>query len=443
MSRKHLLSAVFVSLTLCAMAAIGEAPRLVTSNPPDGATNVPLSQRTITLNFSRNMKMKSWSLLESGAHPFPPILPIQEPWIDPLTFEFELKALQPNTTYAVQLNGNKRKGFVASADQSPLPITTIAFTTAADGAQPPQESIVHADSGSDASPPVEVDAASNVGSIQPIQIQPGWRFKVTRSTGMEGTQTDPSGEQLPFRIFQKIVFLEEVSKASSDQILEAARQIESAEINSLDPASGRMTAEALVPPGTVFGISHTPHGSTLINGDTGEEIWDTEMVALFATPLVSRLWPDGALQVGQKWSYQGAELVNRIALIDALGGRIDLQVEEIKTEPSTGLATAVIRGNLKTKIDLGMVVLDFDAKVEIDLPLAVRVPFMIKLEGQLSGTAKAEDESGRIISYQIKGRGSVLQIAKPSNKVIDAAIGGNAMRPEEPVDTTGAFRVPL
>ena len=259
---------------------------------------------------------------------------------------------------------------------------------------------------------------------------------------MEGKETSQSGEQFPFRAFLKIVFLDEVTKASGDEINEVVRQIGSAERHNLDPGSGKMVEEKLVPPGTLFRVLHTPYGSTLISEDSGEEIWDTEMVSLFAPPVVSRLWPEGALEVGKKWTYEGAELVSRIALLDALGGRIDLQVDRIEPDPSTGLSTAFIRGNLKTKVDLGAVVLDYDAKVEIDLPLAVGVPFKIKFDGQLSGVVEGEDDWGQPVSNRIKGNGSVLQVATPSNKVIDAA-GGQISPDQEPVDTTGAFRVPV
>ncbi len=259
---------------------------------------------------------------------------------------------------------------------------------------------------------------------------------------MEGNETYQSGEQAPFRVFQKIVFIEEVSRTSGAEIQEATRQIESAQLHSLNPMSGQMEAEELIAPGSTFLVSHTPYGTTLVDGDSGQEVWDPEVASAFSPPLVPRLWPEGELRVGQKWSYQGSELVNRIALIDALGGKIDLQIDEIKAEPSTGLDTAAIRGKLRTKVDLGVVVLDFDAKVEIDLPLAVGIPFMVKFEGQLSGAGEAEDERGQPVNYQIQGTGSVLQVTQPSDKVL-AAAGAQLSGQDEPVDTTGALRVPI
>lgn len=141
-----------------------------------------------------------------------------------------------------------------------------------------------------------------------------------------------------------------------------------------------------------FLISHTPHGSMLFDGNSGEEIWDEEMVAAFSPPIVPNLWPQGALRKGQKWSYRGNELTARIALLDILGGKIDLGVEAIKEEPSTRLMTALIRGKLQTMVDLGNIVMDFNADVSIDLPVLLGIPFMVKFDGTLLGSGTAQDQ---------------------------------------------------
>ena len=130
------LPTLFAALVLFAAPGHCETPHLIKPIPADQAVDVSVTQGRIVLMFDQNMKMDSWSLMESGVHPFPPMLLMDEPWLDPLTFELKVKALQPGTTYAIQLNGNKRKGFVAAQDQLPLPVTTITFTTAAEGVLP-------------------------------------------------------------------------------------------------------------------------------------------------------------------------------------------------------------------------------------------------------------------------------------------------------------------
>jgi hypothetical protein len=119
------------------MARIGyaraEAPRVVKSTPADGAKEVPVDVGKIVIVFDRNMKMNSWSLLEVQDHPFPPMVPEEDPWSDPVTFVLPIKTLQPNTTYALQLNSEKKKGFLSAEDQVPLPVTVLTFTTAGAG----------------------------------------------------------------------------------------------------------------------------------------------------------------------------------------------------------------------------------------------------------------------------------------------------------------------
>lgn len=437
------LPTLFAGLVLFAAPGHCETPHLIKSIPADQAVDVSVTQGRIVLMFDQNMKMDSWSLMESGIHPFPPMLPMDEPWLDPLTFELKVKALQPGTTYAIQLNGNKRKGLVAAQDQLPLPVTTITFTTAA-------ESVLPADKAKPVpqvrgAPPL-ADSQGNqdptANEMQPLRIDRGWRFKVTRSIGFEGTESYQTGEQAAFRSLQKVVFTEEVLKTRTNTIDEARREIESARLHSLDPQAGQMMEQELVPAGSHFRLSHWPHGTTLFDGSSGQEIWDVDMVAVFAPPMVPRLWPQGLLQSGQKWSYQGAELVDRIGLIDVLGGTIELHVADITPDPSTGLEVAQIRGRLVTKVDLDTVVLGFDANVEIDLPLGLGVPFMVKFDGRLSGSGAFEDDRGQELAYAIEAKGTVLQIAQPANEVL-AALGGTPVQSTQGVDTRGALRVPL
>lgn len=442
MKRDCTLGVLFLILVLYTTAAFSAVPHLIKSIPPDGATDVPLHQGKIVLYFDTNMKMGSWSLMTSSDNPFPPLLPIEEPWVDPLTFEFNIKPLRPNTLYAIQLNGKKRKGFLAADDAAPLSIATITFTTATSAS--PEKAIL---------PQKSQMKKEGLPKLQPTwpekqlpgrvsQISPGWQFEVTRSIGMEGTEAYQTGFEAPFRVFQKVVFKEEVTKAAENEIQEVSRQIESAQLHSLDPERGQMVKQDLVPPGTQFRIAYSSHGSVLRDGTTGQEIWDTDMVSTFAPALIPKLWPLGRLQKGSQWSYQGDELVRRVGLIDILGGRIDLEVENVYQELSTGLATSAIRGRLQTKVELDDIVLDFDAKVEIDLPLELGVPFMVKFDGVLSGTGTATDERGRSVNYQVQAKGTVLQIAKPATAVIDS-VGGSVIEKGNVIDTQGALRIPL
>lgn len=284
-----------------------------------------------------------------------------------------------------------------------------------------------------------------------VRLENGWLLQVTRSVGMKGTERYPNGYQAPFRIFQKIEFVDQISQTDGKVIQEVKRTVKTAEYNSLDPESGQMVKQELLPSGSRFRIVHSPYGSTLYDGQSNEEIWDEEKVSTFSPPVVPNLWPEGELHRGQKWSYRGNELTARIALLDILGGKIDLSVEDIKEDPYSQLMVTMIRGRLQTKVDLGTIVLDFNADVSIDLPVTLGVPFMVKFEGILQGSGTTQDQWGQSVAFQIEASGSYLQVAKPSREILSAFESGSDMQDDSKeeivetvrIDESGAIRIPL
>lgn len=132
MKRILILSVIFLTVIVWTGQVIAEIPNVIKSTPDNGATDVAVDVGRIIIVFDRNMKMNSWSLTISEKGPFPPMIQEDEPWIDPLTFELRVKRLKPKTTYFIQLNSKRRKGFMSAEDQIPLPVTTITFTTASE-----------------------------------------------------------------------------------------------------------------------------------------------------------------------------------------------------------------------------------------------------------------------------------------------------------------------
>jgi hypothetical protein len=130
MKRILIVSIVFLTVIIFTGHVIAETPIVIKSTPADGATGVAVDVGRILIVFDRNMKMNSWSLMISEKGPFPPMIQEDEPWIDPLTFELQVRRLKPETTYAIQLNSKRRKGFMTAEEQIPLSVTTITFTTA-------------------------------------------------------------------------------------------------------------------------------------------------------------------------------------------------------------------------------------------------------------------------------------------------------------------------
>ena len=132
MKRILILSVVFLTVIVWTGHVFAETPNVIKSTPDNGATDVAVDVGKVIIVFDQNMKMNSWSLTISEKGPFPPMIQEDEPWIDPLTFELRVKRLKPKTTYFIQLNSKRRKGFMSAEDQIPLPVTTITFTTASE-----------------------------------------------------------------------------------------------------------------------------------------------------------------------------------------------------------------------------------------------------------------------------------------------------------------------
>jgi len=442
MKRILILSVVFLTVVVWPGHVFAETPNVIKSTPDNGATDVAIDVGRIIIVFDQNMKMNSWSLTISEKGPFPPMIQEDEPWIDPLTFELRVKRLKPKTTYFIQLNSKRRKGFMSAEDQTPLPVTTITFTTASEernissqhmsskvGGQKQADAVLLKPGERAAVGEKQEKAGSRAkktaGSLPVISqgqsdIRPDWRFSVTRSSGMKGLVKYQTGDEEPFRFFLQTAFTDQVVKAQGTTIHEVLRQATKAEINRLDIESGQMVKEVLVSPGKNFRVVHSSSGSVIYDSKTHEELWDENLVDLFSSSIISRLWPDGQLSEGQTWSYEGVELARRIALIEAKGGQINLRVDRIAREPSSGLMTAQLRGRLHTTIDFNGVPLKFDAQVEIDLPLAIGVPFMTKFTGKLSGQGTTQDQQGQPVNFHITADGDVLQICKPSESVMRA-----------------------
>ena len=182
------------SLLLLAEAhALAAAPRLVRSEPANGAPAVALDVRVIRLHFDQDMQ-DSHTLWRAPDGTIPPLDPAGIVWRTPRSLEIPLAALKPATRYALQLNSPRRQGF-RSAAGLPLPITTVAFRTAAaavpDGdiiLVPPPPPAPPADDGpvlvvpppADDGPVLVVPPPADDGPVlvvPPPKAGPTWQFK--------------------------------------------------------------------------------------------------------------------------------------------------------------------------------------------------------------------------------------------------------------------------
>ncbi len=106
-----------------------DPPRLASSTPKNGMQGVPLNLGKLIFSFDQPMKMNTWSLFKVPGKTFPPLKQNGARWEDAQTFLLDIENLEPDTTYALQLNNQTRKGFQTAMDQRPLGITELTFTT--------------------------------------------------------------------------------------------------------------------------------------------------------------------------------------------------------------------------------------------------------------------------------------------------------------------------
>ncbi len=117
-------------LPLPAAIPAQDPPALVRSEPAHGAEGVELDVGTLRLFFDRPMKQNGWSLVDSEQGQFPPLATEDSiSWEGPTCCQVELASLEPETTYAVQLNSPTRTGFRSAQENVPLPATTVVLRT--------------------------------------------------------------------------------------------------------------------------------------------------------------------------------------------------------------------------------------------------------------------------------------------------------------------------
>lgn len=105
---------------------------VVQASPPSGAGNVPVHLKEIRIVFDRPMDTSRWSVLAppAGAGSLPPLVnPDENPWRTPMTCVFRLRTLQPDSVYAMQLNGYGEAGFRSADTDQPMPPALIRFRT--------------------------------------------------------------------------------------------------------------------------------------------------------------------------------------------------------------------------------------------------------------------------------------------------------------------------
>lgn len=126
-----LTSLLLIGQALGTLVWAQTAPRLTQTTPVNGAQGVAVDLGRMLLGFDRPMRTTSLTVLGVAGYATPPLVAkpnASDYWRDASSCELPLRALTPDTDYAVQLNSAERTGF-QSAEQVPLAPTVLRFRT--------------------------------------------------------------------------------------------------------------------------------------------------------------------------------------------------------------------------------------------------------------------------------------------------------------------------
>jgi hypothetical protein len=106
-----------------------DAPKVISMNPPNGATDVDPGLSVITVVFDRAMAPGSWSVVGGGPQ-FPETTGKPSYDVDRRVFSLPVR-LKPGWTYRFMLNSQRYTSF-RSADGAPIEPLDVTFTTRAE-----------------------------------------------------------------------------------------------------------------------------------------------------------------------------------------------------------------------------------------------------------------------------------------------------------------------
>jgi hypothetical protein len=409
--------------------ARADAPKLVKSVPADGAKDVPLDVGTIRLEFDRDMDRNAWTLWRSSQGALPPFVDaMKDPWQDARTCVFKLEKLAPDTTYALQLNSARRQGFRSAKGKVALPVTVIVLRTVGVKKKAPPATKPAVLTSRPAAP------KKLVVPDEPVGVAVGWQWSGTRKIRLKQDKKIGADPVRAETTIQELAFTEKVVKVEGGRASEVTRELTRADIQQTNAKTGKREKGVICKLPAVFRVA----GDDVTDAKTGKAVSAGLAEAVGGT-LAPDLWPEkGKLTAGREWTYKGPDLSRRLTFIGARAGTMTLKVERIVALAGTDLAVAQIRGTLKTRVELE-VMMDFDGTVEIDLPIAIGIPSRMLFAGDLSAKGTFKDDAGKEITYAVTGRGEFEQTARASDAVV-AAVGGKKVKtppkkePKKPKD---------
>jgi hypothetical protein len=271
-------------------------------------------------------------------------------------------------------------------------------------------------------PPAEPAGPLGPAVTTRLPMQVGWKFQGRRVLLLDLTLSAQDGSKAPLQYLkQTLAFIERVEKLEENFPVEVTRKLTQAELETRGYNEQQTKKQQVAQPGTVLRVRTVGRRAGAVIDGTGEAI-DEDFEEAIGGPLAPELYPEGDLKAGMRWSYKGADLGNRMPF-ECMGGQADLRVESVARDPQSGLVVAKIRGPIQTKVQPGDIPLDLKGQIVIDLPVAIGIPLVAKIEGTLTAQTTFTDPQGRQHPVTVSGKGSFVQTVGPAMNIVKAAGG--------------------
>jgi len=255
-------------------------------------------------------------------------------------------------------------------------------------------------------------------SVGPMEMAPGWQFKVRRLALVDGQIVAGGKQKFPLKFTRDVRFDEEVKKVADGRAAEIVRTVIDSVSKQTDPETGKQTTSQLAKKGDAFRVVFTGLDSTITGVKEGQAVSEGIREAL-PDRLTHDLLPAGPLKKGQSWSFKGDEVTKRFQAISLEGGQIDLKVTDISPDKDTGVMFVEIKGKLKSQIDFDITKATFEADITMTMPLRVGVP-TVEINGTLSAQGTAKNDDGEPFTYVLKAKAAYVQAVIPSPKLMEA-----------------------
>ena len=460
----HRLIVLIVVSAATTVAVAADPPRLVLSAPVNGATEVSIDVGLLRLHFDRDMRTNSFTCWKSPQGAFPPMAKDSQPsWPDARTFELKLARLEPSKTYYVQLNAEGRQGFRAAADDAPLAITTIQFTTVA---ATPRQDIYTPESKPD-TPRQDVydpsqDQEQSQGQTGPRAYTLKWAAQAGQIHQMSQSirlQLDLNlqayGEQEQQKVdnLVKLRYTDEYLEVKNGRPTRLRRTIELAEVMTKDQSTNEVQRQPLPLNGMCLELSIQSDGSFQV---TQVVKGDAQMARELAADSVwFEFEPDHAVSVGQSWELTGSQLATALSALDMTEGEFALHLEKVEQDPRMHLDVAKIKGRVRGRMQLEAgLSAQLEGELKEDFVPELGLPFLRMLDAKLridetvtgndgqrvhiTGTGQVQAvEERSMMSGPATGQG---QQSMPVERQQPTNTGPGAQRPQNDGTRTVAFR---